>query len=126
MALQAVTGATILCTMGLAPGQLVASQTMVLAGGLPAATIQDAAPMTNLTPCGMCTSLANPTVASATAAALGVLTPMPCVPAPIGLWSCGTSVMIGGVPALSMDGQLTCSYGGSLKILSPGQTVVNI
>lgn len=125
MATAVVSGATVQCTMGMAPGQLlVTSQTTVLAGGMPAATVTDAAPMTNVTPCGMCTSMANPQVAAATAAALGVLTPMPCTPAPVGIWSCAGTPMVGGKPALSIDATLTCSYGGCLRIVSPGQTIV--
>ncbi len=126
MATAVVAGATVQCTMGMAPGQLlVTSQAMVLAGGRPVATVTDAAPMTNITPCGMCTSLTNPQVAAATAAALGVLTPMPCVPAPAGIWMCTGTPMVGGKPALSTDATLSCAYGGCLRIVSPGQMVVN-
>ncbi len=125
MATAVVSGASVQCTMGMSPGQLlVTSQATVLAGGMPAATVTDAAPMTNVTPCGMCTSLANPQVAAATAAALGVLTPMPCVPAPVGIWTCAGTPLIGGKPALSTDATLTCSYGGSIRVVSPGQTIV--
>ena len=125
MATAVVSGASVQCTMGIAPGQLlVTSQATVLAGGMPAATVTDAAPMTNVTPCGMCTSLANPQVAAATAAALGVLTPMPCVPVPVGIWTCAGTPLIGGKPALSTDATLTCSYGGSIRVVSPGQTIV--
>ena len=126
MGIPVVTGATITCTMGLAPGQLlVTSQMNISLGGGPAATIADAAPITNITPCGMCTSLMNPTVASATAAALGVLTPMPCVPAPLGGWICGGTPTVGGKPMLTTDGKLTCSYGGNISIVNPGQTTVH-
>ena len=125
MAAAVVSGAAEQCTMGMAPGQLlVTSQTTVLVGGAPAATIADAAPTTNVTPCGMCTSMANPQVAAATAAALGVLTPMPCIPVPAGIWSCAGTPLIGGKPALSTDATLTCSYGGCIRIVSPGQTKV--
>ena len=125
MATAVVAGATVQCTMGLAPGQLLVTlQAMVLAGGMPAATIADAAPITNVTPCGMCTSLLNPQVAAATAAALGVLTPMPCVPAPVGIWSCAGTPLVGGKPALSIDATLTCSYGGCIRVISPGQMIV--
>lgn len=125
MATAVVAGASVQCTMGLAPGQLlVTSQAMVLAGGRPAATVADAAPITNVTPCGMCTSLGNPQVAAATAAALGVLTPMPCVPAPLGIWSCSGTPLVGGKPALAIGATLTCSYGGCISIVSPGQTIV--
>lgn len=126
MATAVVAGATVQCTMGMAPGQLlVTSQAMVLAGGRPVATVTDAAPMTNITPCGMCTSLTNPQVAAATAAALGVLTPMPCIPAPAGIWMCMGTPMVGRKPALSTDATLNCAYGGCLRIVSPGQMVVN-
>ncbi len=37
-------------------------------------------PFVSIMPFAMCTSPANPTVAAATAAAMGVLTPMPCIP----------------------------------------------
>ncbi|MEA5082578.1 MAG: DUF4280 domain-containing protein [Lachnospiraceae bacterium] len=125
MGLPVVTGASILCTMGLAPGQLtVTSQFKVMIGGAMAATIQDVSPLINVGTCGMCTSLANPAVASATAAALGVLTPMPCIPSPAGTWLCFNTPLIGGIPSLANDGKLMCAYGGSISILSPGQMKV--
>ena len=122
MGLPVVGGATIQCTMGLAPGTLnVTSQLKVTLAGAPAATINDTAPLANVGPCGMCTSMANPTVASATAAALGVLTPMPCVPSPVGVWICGPAPMIAGQPSLTNDATLVCAYGGTIRILAPGQ-----
>ncbi len=54
----------------------------VMSGNLPAANIMDHKPMMNIMPFGMCTSLANPTVASATSAAMGVLTPIPATSSP--------------------------------------------
>jgi len=74
-------GAVLTCSFGLAPGQLtVLPVERVLTSNQPAATIMDHQPLLNIGTFGMCTSPANPTVASATAAALGVLTPMPCIP----------------------------------------------
>ena len=68
MSLLVNVGSNLMCTMGTAPAPLkVTSQATVLAEGKPAATIQDAAPMSNVGPFGLCTSLANPTVAAATA-----------------------------------------------------------
>ena len=126
MGLPVVAGAAIACTMGLSPGTLnVTSQQKVLVSSAPAATINDTAPMVNVGACGLCTSMANPTVASATAAALGVLTPMPCVPSPVGPWmGGGTCPMVSGQPGLSNEATLVCSYGGTIRILSPGQTKV--
>lgn len=113
--------------MGMAPGQIIpTNQAGISLGGKPVASIADAAPMTNITPCGMCTSMANPAVAAATAAALGVLTPQPCVPAPAGVWICPGAVKVGGKPILTTDGKLMCSYGGTITIMNPGQGTVTI
>ncbi len=119
-------GANLLCTFGTAPAPIkVTSQTVVLTEGKPAATIQDCAPMTNVGPFGMCTSLANPAVASATAAALGVLTPQPCTPVPAGTWiPTKPTIIIGGKPCLTQDCKLMCSYAGSISITMPGQMKV--
>jgi hypothetical protein len=123
MAIPVVSGAACMCTMGTAPGQIIPTNQMTIrVGGKPVASIADAAPMTNITPCGMCTSLANPAVASATAAALGVLTPQPCVPAPAGVWVCPGTIRVGGKPILTTDGKLICSYAGTISITNPGQT----
>lgn len=127
MGLPVVTGAACLCSMGTAPGQITATNQMTIRmGGRPVASIADAAPMSNVGSCGMCTSLANPAVAAATAAAMGVLTPQPCVPAPAGVWICPGKVRVGGKPVLTTDGKLTCSYGGTISILNPGQATTKI
>jgi len=123
MALIVATGATAVCTFGTAPGTVsVTSQATCLVEGKPAATIQDAQAV-NITPFGMCTSLANPQVAAATAAALGVLTPQPCMLVPAGTWiPTKPTVLIGGNPCLTNDCKLMCANGaGSISIVSPGQ-----
>ena len=85
----------------------------------------DNAPLVNILPFGMCNSPSNPTVAAATAAALGVLTPMPCVPATAAPWVPGApTVLIGNMPALTSDCKLMCSYGGVIQIVSPGEFTV--
>jgi hypothetical protein len=100
---------------------------MVMASSLPVATITDFAPMVNIPTFGMCSSLANPEVASATAAALGVLTPMPCVPATISPWTPGSAVlMISGVPALTQESTCQCMWGGAITITFPGQVMVSL
>jgi len=119
----AATSAMLQCSFGAAPATLNALPTpRVMIEGKPAATIADGAPLVNVPTFGMCTSLANPTVAAATSAALGVLTPMPCVPA-TGAWVNGaTTTMIGGTPALATGCTLMCAYGGVVQILNPGTT----
>ena len=125
MGVPVVAGAACMCTMGTAPGQINPTNQMTIRmGGKPVASIADCAPMVNIMPCGMCTSLANPTVAAATAAALGVLTPQPCIPSPEGAWICPGKVRVGGKPVLTNDGKLMCAYGGSISITNPGQSKV--
>ena len=88
-------GAQLMCSFGMAPSALVVTpQNKVLCGGPPAANIMDMKPMANIVPFGMCSSMANPTVASATAAAMGVLTPMPCVPVISGPWAPGSTTVL--------------------------------
>jgi hypothetical protein len=91
----------------------------------PAATVTDCVPITNLAGYAMCNSPANPAVAAATAAALGVLTPMPCVPVPAGTWlPPATKTFVGGIPALKNDAKLMCSWGGVIQVTNAGQVVV--
>jgi uncharacterized Zn-binding protein involved in type VI secretion len=114
-------GAVLLCSFGMAPSSLIPLPTpRVLIEGRPAATIADCAPLVNIPPFGMCTSLANPTVAAATTAALGVLTPMPCIPVTTP-WKPGAlKTMIGGKPALVSGSMCNCSWGGIIQMTMPG------
>ena len=78
MPIQVTTGAILQCSFGAVPSTLsLLPVNRVMAGGVPAATIMDHLPIANIPPFGMCSSIANPTVASATTAALGVLTRCP-------------------------------------------------
>jgi hypothetical protein len=128
MGLQVVSGAPLMCTFGVAPGTLtVLPVNRTMAGGVPAANIMDSIPMVNIMPFGMCISPANPTVAAATAAALGVLTPMPCIPATPAPWAPGSpTVMIGGMPALNNSATCTCMWGGVITVTVPGQTTTMV
>ncbi len=116
-------GASLQCTFGLAPSTLVVLPVnKVLTSNQPAANIMDHKPIVNVPPFGMCTSLANPTVASATSAALGVLTPMPCIPNTTTPWVPGApTVLVGNMPALDNTHKLMCMWGGVISILVPGQ-----
>ena len=116
-----VTGAIMTCSFGMTPSALVASPGTVMVEGRPAATITDIAPVTNVPPFGMCQSLANPTVAAATSAALGVLTPMPCVPAIAGPWAPGAAkTLVGGKPALVSGSTCVCAWGGTVQLTFTG------
>jgi hypothetical protein len=128
MPLQVVNGAQLACTFGMAPSTFVVLPTnMVLAENQPSATIMDFIPMENIMPFGMCMSLANPEVASATSAAMGVLTPMPCIPATTSPWTPGaTDVLIADIPALDNISTCMCMWAGVISITDPGQTSVEI
>lgn len=123
MGLAVVTGAVLTCSFGMAPGNLCAGQSACLAGGKPMAVMTDVAAYQNITPFGMCTSLANPQVAAATAAALGVLTPQPCTPTAAGTWMPAKPMVIaGGKPCIDNSAKLICACGaGVISIQSPGQ-----
>lgn len=113
------------CTFGMAPSTLNVLPTARVMSAMPLASIMDYAPMVNIMPFGMCTCMGNPTVASATAAALGVLTPMPCIPATAAPWTPGVpQVLVGGNPVLNNQCRLLCSYGGMIQFTNPGcQTI---
>jgi Domain of unknown function (DUF4280) len=115
-------GALLQCSFGVAPSALSVLPTSQVLGSTPLATIMDNVPMLNILPFGMCECPANPVVAAATAAALGVLTPMPCIPATAAPWAVGSpTVLVGGKPLLDNQSKLICSYGGMIQVTSPGQ-----
>ncbi len=125
MSIQTIQTAVLQCSFGAAPSPLlvVPKGPPELSSNMPAATILDNVPIVNLQPFGVCSSIANPAVASATAAALGVLTPMPCVPVPVGPWAPGSpTVLINNIPALDNMSKCMCAYGGVIQIVQPGQT----
>jgi hypothetical protein len=114
-----------LCSFGVAPGVLNVLPAGTTAGPAPVATVTDIVPFTNIGPFSLCTSLANPAVASATAAALGVLTPMPCTPVIPAPWAPGSpTVQVQGRPALTSMSTCQCAYGGLISISVPGQFTV--
>ena len=126
MGLVVCQGANLTCTFGTTPSQLMCTNAvMVQAQGKPVATIADAAPMANIMPFGMCSSLANPQVAAATAAALGVLTPQPCIPSTASWIPSGVTVLAQGKPCVTNECKCMCMYGGQISVVYPGQTMVN-
>lgn len=120
-------GANCACTFGAAPSVLNVLPACCVMNVQAAATIMDYVPMVNVMPFGMCTSLSNPTVAAATAAALGALTPMPCVPVIPAPWTPGSpTVLIANKPALNNSCKVMCAWGGSISIVMPGQQTIQI
>lgn len=118
MGMLVVSGAMTQCSFGVAPSSLMVLPTnRVMASSMPAANIMDNVPMMNILPFGMCQSMANPMVAAATAAAMGVLTPMPCIPMTTAPWMPGVpQVLIANMPALNDSCKCMCNWGGVISI----------
>ena len=107
-------GTVLKCSFGMTPSALVVEEPTVTGDVMPAANILDSEPFANIPPFGMCMSPSNPEVAAATAAAMGVLTPMPCVPvtAP---WMPGIpTTLVRGAPACDSGSTCLCSWGGEI------------
>lgn len=123
MPMHVCNGATLMCSFGVAPSVLtVLPINRTLTSNMPAANIMDHIPMVNIMPFGMCITPSNPAVAAATAAAMGVLTPMPCVPVTPAPWVVGSpTVLLGNMPCLNNTSTLMCTWGGVITVVQPGQ-----
>lgn len=128
MPMQVCMGAMMMCTFGMAPSSLVVLPTnMVLTDEVPDANIMDFVPLENIMPFGACFSIANPMVAAATAAALGVLTPMPCIPATVAPWVVGApTVLLANMPTLDNISTLMCMWMGVITFVDPGEFTVMV
>lgn len=116
-------GATMRCSMGTSQAKLTVlpSRTIFLTGQ-PMANISDHLSMVNLAPFGRCRSLGFPATASATAAAHGKLTPMPCMHNTPFPWMGGKNdYIIKGDPALLKSSTCSCMWGGTISITDDGQ-----
>ena len=116
------------CTFGMAPSSLVVlPKNKTFTNMMPDANIMDHVPLVNIMPFGACMSPANPTVAAATAAALGVLTPMPCIPNTPAPWVPGAvTVLLGNFPTLDNISKLMCIWGGVIQFTTPGEFTVEV
>lgn len=121
-------GCPLRCTFGMAPSVF---QTLNLPGkpvilnAFSAGIATDIAPGVNIPPFGMCQSLSNPTVASATSAAMGVLTPMPCVPVVAQPWAPTDPIMTwNGVALATVKSKCLCVWGGEISVQAPMEMLV--
>lgn len=122
MGIHVCMGGMMMCTFGMAPSSIVPTPKPIMTSNMVAANIMDHQPLVNIPPFGACMSLANPTVAAATAAALGVLTPMPCIPNTPAPWVPGSpTVLVQNFPALNESSKLMCIWAGVISITFPGQ-----
>jgi hypothetical protein len=109
--------------MGMAPSVFTSTQlpgAPDTLGSLPAATIMEFVPMMNIMPFAMCMSPANPMVAAATAAAMGVLTPMPCIPNTVAPWAPPSVVVSSnGIPLATVQSTCMCAWAGMISVMMP-------
>ncbi len=128
MGKQVCNGAALSCSFGAAPSMLtVLPVNKVNTSMMPAATIMDHVPLENILTFGMCSTPTNPEVATATTAALGVLTPMPCVPATTTPWTPGVDdVLINHMLALDDSSTCNCMWAGVISVDMPGQLQTNV
>lgn len=117
-------GATMRCTMGTSQASLtVLPIRTVNLTGKPMANISDHLSFVNLGQFGRCRSLGFPATAAATAAAHGKLTPMPCVHNTPFPWMGGKNdYIIKGDPALLKSSKCQCMWGGTISLVTDGQT----
>lgn len=117
------------CSMALvpAPVPLTATPGTVNDVQQAIATVMDFKPMVNIPTFGMCNSPSDPAVIAATAAALGVHTPAPCIPKTTGPWSPGSSsVTVSGMAALMDSDKCMCSSQGQITIKTSMAVTVEI
>ncbi|RKN84813.1 DUF4280 domain-containing protein [Paenibacillus ginsengarvi] len=120
-------GAMLQCSFGVAPSSLMVLPVNQVMTSMPIANIMDNKPMVNIMPFGMCQSMANPTVAAATAAKFGTLTPMPCIPMTAAPWAPGSpTVLVANMPALNNTSKCMCNWGGVIQVVQPGQVTIQV
>lgn len=127
MALATCTSATMMCSFGLAPSVLNVLPTTLVFTKMPYANIMSNIPMANIPPFGMCMCPSNPTFIAATAAALGVPTPVPCIPVTPAPWFPGSpTVLAGSMPSLNSNATLMCAWAAMIKLTYSGQVQVSV
>lgn len=125
---QVCNGAQMMCSFGTTPSALIVLPIhRVFTDNQPDANIMDHVPIVNIAPFGMCVTPTNPAVAAATSAALGVLTPVPCVPVTPSPWVPGAVTdLLDNAPALDNISTLMCTWGGVITFVTPGEFTVMI
>ncbi|MCE8425206.1 MAG: DUF4280 domain-containing protein [Candidatus Methanoperedens sp.] len=120
-------GAMLQCSFGAAPSSLTVLPRNRVKTATPIANIMDNIPNANIMPFAMCSSILNPTVAAATTAAFGVLTPMPCIPVTPAPWAPGSpTVMVANMPALNDSSKLMCMWAGVIQVTTAGQITIKV
>lgn len=124
---QVVETAICSCTFGIAPCIVNVTSQFETFATLTSATIMDFIELVDIPTFTLCESELNPEVIAATAAAMGVLVPMPCIPVIVSPWLPGSDdIIIEAFPALNDESVTMCAWGGVIEIDEPGQFTVEI
>jgi hypothetical protein len=118
----------LMCSFGEAPG-LFRSMHLpgkpVIMDAFATATILEIIPLENIPTFVMCMSILNPEVIAATAAALGVLTPMPCIPVVVDPWEPPALVACyEDIPLATCESKCVCLWGGVIGAVAPVEVLV--
>lgn len=128
MSMQTIQTALLRCIFGNAPSPLMVlpiNKYICVMG--PGANMLDSKPFLNVLPFGMCISPGNPMFIAATAAALGVPTPVPCIPMTTNPWvPPNPTVVVGTAPAISKTAMLMCNWGGLIMQQTPGEFMTKL
>lgn len=123
MSLMVANGAMLSCSFSMPPVPSplkVLPLHRVMVENQPAANIMDHVPGVNITPFGLCLAPTNPAVIAATAAAMGVPTPVPCMPVTPAPWLPGVpTVLVDRFPALDMKCRCLCAWQGIITVVFP-------
>lgn len=118
MALAVCNGATMMCSFGAAPSNLMVLPMNRCMCAMPLANIMDHKPIVNILPFGTCLSIVNPANAGMPLGA----PPAPCIPVTTTPWMPGApTVLIANFPALNNSSKLICQWAGIIQIINPGQ-----
>lgn len=127
MAKYVCNGAMLKCSQAMPPATttLIVIPPTVNAEKKQMANMMDFVPLTNIPTFGLCRAIANPAVAAATSAALGVLTPVPCIPNIVAPWTgCKMDVLVRKNPAVLKSSKLMCIWTGQIEVSFEGQSTV--
>lgn len=110
------------CSFGTVPDTLIVlPDGNVVIEAMLAGNMFDMIPFANIPGFILCISLVNPEVATATAAAFGVLTPMPCTPMTFEPWITEDfTVLFTDQPAIDQTSILICDYAAIIIVDEPG------
>lgn len=122
MGIYVVQGAQMNCSCGDGSASLKVTQKKVFIEHKPQATAKDHLSLVNIPSFGLCSSLANPAVAAATAANHGKLKKVKCIPNTVSPWvGARDNNYICEAQALLDSSTLRCAYCGVIKISDHGQ-----